>query len=691
MSDFKTRIDYSNNRQLKQFQLTNTILSGTTTFGVDDVYIPENITGNTINIDALQFIQTRGLLFPSPNPLPTITGTTNTVLARGTDGVVGEKTITDLDTVFQGTYSELTDLINTNSLIVGNTYILTDYKTIYQIENTNTSDIIELHTILGPSGDYAYFGSPGISSDSLKNGDVVEIVELPDGYGGGHYVGELITTYDFFNTSYIRFTPTTNEAGIVIKIKNQRYPQFTGDTTITDLSGNTVMQAGGVLNTEVHNDLPYMNMSAAENPSPKIEEIVLKAIEINKFSIEAQSLTFLGDTLLYYFEDNIIYDENNLQIGTRNGLIKKREAFDLNISVDKDWRTQRYRRWKVDNEIWSEYTLNKDLYKIGVENMCTTVNNTIGDGHKYIAPSIENNNFYLDFYLSGNTDPFLSGVTTAPTVGYGERASNDIASEYTKDIILPTSGLTEAKDFHIFPILNEEPTSFTPRFKVDSLTNTVCLTESQRYGNSSNYFVNAKGVLSNSTFMSGCYINSDGGTINKVTSIDSCSVNVGGLTSHISRLNIFSFGTIINNGYMANCMVGGSRNTGVNDYTDIAFDSGCSVYNSIFGSIRSDNMDYVGLKANKLLCKIRYGGNGKMSGNVYLTHLQTNPNTWGHDIHLQTWVDVNPVKGIYGYFYDVTGEITDKYVTNLYGNKNLIHQLTDELNVVQLITKSTLQ
>jgi len=86
MNDFKTRIDYSNNRQLKQFQLTNTILSGTTTFGVDDVYIPENATGYTVNLDALQYIQTRGLLLY--NEPEFFSGGTATVLARDTDGRV---------------------------------------------------------------------------------------------------------------------------------------------------------------------------------------------------------------------------------------------------------------------------------------------------------------------------------------------------------------------------------------------------------------------------------------------------------------------------------------------------------------------------------------------------------------------------------------------------------------------------
>lgn len=32
---FVTKVDYSDNRQVKQFQLTNTKLSGTTVFGVD--------------------------------------------------------------------------------------------------------------------------------------------------------------------------------------------------------------------------------------------------------------------------------------------------------------------------------------------------------------------------------------------------------------------------------------------------------------------------------------------------------------------------------------------------------------------------------------------------------------------------------------------------------------------------------
>jgi len=212
-----------------------------------------------------------------------------------------------------------------------------------------------------------------------------------------------------------------------------------------------------------------------------------------------------------------------------------------------------------------------------------------------------------------------------------------------------------------------------------------------RYGDSSNYVVDVEGSLINSTFMTGCSIYSNGGILDRVTSIDSCIMWVGGFSSSITQIDCFSFGGLNNNGVLRNCMFGGSRNTGVNDYMDISFDDSCSIYNSIFGAIRSDSTKYVNLKANKLLSKIRYGANGKISGNVYLTHLQTNSDTWGFEINLQTWVDKNPVKNLYGYHYDITGNINDKYVTNLYGTKDLIHELTDELNIVRLITKSTLQ
>lgn len=117
--NFKTKIDYSNNRQIKQFNLTNTQLSGTTTFGVSDVYIPLNFTGNTINIDALQYIRTRGLILA--NDLPTYTGNTFQILGRdGSSGVVVPITninANTLDNLDSSDFVRTTD--DVNELITG--------------------------------------------------------------------------------------------------------------------------------------------------------------------------------------------------------------------------------------------------------------------------------------------------------------------------------------------------------------------------------------------------------------------------------------------------------------------------------------------------------------------------------------------------------------------------------------------
>jgi hypothetical protein len=107
---FTTKIDYSNNRQIKQFQLTNTQLSGTTTFGVTDNLIPENVSGDTINIDALQYIRARGLILP--NALPNIvSGGTYQLLGR--DNITGK--IVEVDALSGGTTGGTTNDYTTSA------------------------------------------------------------------------------------------------------------------------------------------------------------------------------------------------------------------------------------------------------------------------------------------------------------------------------------------------------------------------------------------------------------------------------------------------------------------------------------------------------------------------------------------------------------------------------------------------
>jgi hypothetical protein len=798
---FVTKIDYSNNRQIRQFVLTNTALSGTTTFGVPFNDLPSGVNldtvvttsiltgitstfsgntsetqiafgdsrmgvgasgleiltsltsgttqvttgfegnstievdGNLVNlsytgcsfdftvtsmeevgfntwtgtayselvtflsggtldfterpiwVDVKGIIRTNKLIL---NNKPPKNNNISSVLGRQTDGDVVEVDLTQLDTVYQGTYAELQVLIDTNELIVGNKYILNDYKTIYQIGYSNTDDIIERHRINGNSGGYAFFSS-GISSSSLKNGDVVRIDSLPIGYSGTKFVGQAFTVSDFFNSSYILFSPQLNETGIVIRINNQRYPNVTSASTILDIYGNVIMKPGGVLNTSVHNDLVYMNMSAIENPSPKVEELILTAIGTNQFSIEAESLTYKGDRLLYYFDNKTIIDENGNVIGTRNGLVQKRDAFNLGISVNKDWRVQRYRRWKMEDVDWSGFTLQQDLYKVNNTNICTTVNNTIGDAHKYILISPYNKNFYIDFYSSAITNPFLSGTTSAPSVDAAQRLGNDLAPEYSKTITISLSGLTSAKDIHIFPILNEKPTSLVSSFKVPILSNSIFQTNSQRYGSSGSISVDMLGGIYNSSFMTGLTIvGAQSASLVEVRGIDACSLSISDDAS-ISKVNLLSFGNIEMGGIFYNTTFGSSR-SGTNDYTSMRFDGTTHVRNSIFGGIRTDYMKFEDLQCNKFLCMIWYGGANRISGNIYLTQLQTTANVWGADINLKTYVNRNPKTNRFGYYYSVVGEIlNDLYVDNYNGQRDLVHVSSDSLNVISWVTKAILQ
>jgi hypothetical protein len=109
---FITRPDYSNNRQIKQFELTSTQLSGTTVFGIDDAYIPEGLIDSTVNINALQNIQTIGLIFP--NSIPEFTGTTYQLLGR--DNTTGKMVeVTGLSGGTSGTTATGLELINEGS------------------------------------------------------------------------------------------------------------------------------------------------------------------------------------------------------------------------------------------------------------------------------------------------------------------------------------------------------------------------------------------------------------------------------------------------------------------------------------------------------------------------------------------------------------------------------------------------
>lgn len=804
--DFITKLDYSNNRQIKQFKLTDTILSGTTEFGVPfsaltsgvntDTVITTSVTsgitstfsgnstvtqitftdprmvvgssslepitnltsgttqlalgfegkdsvdidGNIVNLtytgstfdftitsiesdgfsgwtgtaysDSVIFLSGSSLDYAERTIWVDVRGITRTdklilgklpvkdnhltaVLGRQVNGDVVEVDLTQINTVYEGTYAELSALIADDALIVGNKYILTDYQTVYQIENTNTAPIIKYFTVNGNASGWSYF-DPGIPPDDLGLWDVVTISALPVGYTGGLYVGQTAQVVNWYNEGYMIFSPTLLVGGIEIKTNKQRWPQVTNNEVILDVYGNVIMKPLGVLNTEVHNDLPYMSMTGAQNPSPLVEQIVLTSIDINKFSIDAESLTYQGDRLEYYFEENEIYDENYTFITNRNGFITRRTNIILNISVDKDWRVQRYRRWLMEPDIWSGYTHQQDVYKISGRNVCTTVNTSIGNNHKYILLRPYSKAFYLDFSHGtstyGGLNPFISGTTYNPDVRASGKFDNDIAPEYAVNVMISYSGLTNAKDFLIFPIQSGVTNVLVTKFNVKNLSNSIFLTNSCRYGLSGDISVNSDGGIYDSSFMTGLNISAPvGGNLWDVTAIDTAHMTMSSTGVYMNKVHMFRFGEYNNNGSIFNTSFGASTD-GINDYCTYTFDGGCDIRNSVFGDIRGDNVLFNSVRANKLLYKFKMTGNNVITGNMYLTQIECGNDTWGSKLDINTWYNINPVKVTkYGYYYPITGGISGLYVNNILGKKNIVHELADSLNVIQLITKSTLQ
>jgi hypothetical protein len=176
--DFTTKLDSSDNRQIKQYQLTTTQYSGTTIFGRPDIYITE--TGDTINVIALQNIQTKGLIFPVTIP-DLVSGGTAQVLGRDTttgkvvaiSGGTGNGNFDD-DYLTGGTFNTATGdldlLMNSGSTVTVNL----DGR--YNLQNQQKV-IIADYTILSGDNNYLLV----LSGATQKNITVNDT--LPDNFG----------------------------------------------------------------------------------------------------------------------------------------------------------------------------------------------------------------------------------------------------------------------------------------------------------------------------------------------------------------------------------------------------------------------------------------------------------------------------------------------------------------------------
>jgi hypothetical protein len=809
---FRTKLDFSNNRQVKQFEKTQTVLSGGTSFGltfsaltsgpdpitsgetnnvsfiastfsgnsattvynwydpamslaepyfsaltpsisaitqsVDAVFTAETTTvidGNTVALSysGVGFditpiamydlgggaysgtVETADLNYYSATTLDytgrtiwvDVSGITRTERLIVTNEAQVGSVLTCIDNegmaewqapqgYFSGNYATLNTLVTNNELIPGNKYILTDYQTVYQINGSDSRNRIQEHEIIGSSGLYSQFNN--VPSNIAANGDTVVCVFAPS--GASVTTGSTFTIIDYFNFAYIRLSPTitgVNNIGVKLKFEKQRYFNVPSGATINDINGKPVFKSGGVLNTEVHDDSPYMSMTSGENPSPIVESLVLTALDNSSFSIFAESLTFAGDKLEYDFTDTEIYDDNippNL-IGTRNGNILKRENSDSSISANVDWRVQRYRRFQMDNNNWNNYLYNKlsggtsattasTIYNRGSVNYCTNNNPTITTNHRYVMYEPYYDNLYIDFAKTV-PDPFISGVTTgtAPVLQNGVRLPtvfNETA--YSVDVTLPLSGFTGTsliKDFNIIPIVNYEADTNVDGFVVNNLYNSVFLPYSQRYGNTFNLNVNSvNGTITNSTFMSLPNINNSS-IMDNIVGVDNVIIDN---RNQMYQLNLLANGDIKNNGVLRNCSFGlGYSGPGVNENFDYTISDDSIVVNSVFGANRLDSVLLNGLMMNSSLIIHRIMGACSMSGSMFLTRIKNSGDTYGVSYNLKSFSNRIPSKTDFGYIYDFNRTFNDETVYNDTQDKRLIYNVITTGLTFSAVTVSTAQ
>jgi hypothetical protein len=253
---FTTKIDYSNNRQIKQFQLTNTQLSGTTTFGVTDNLIPENVSGDTINIDALQYVRARGLILP--NTLPNIvSGGTYQLLGR--DNITGK--IVEVDGLSGGTSGGTT---NTDDYLTTHTFNTSTGLFESTLQSGSTASVnldgrysLTGHTHIGLSDDYitghTFNTSTGLFESTLQSGSTVS-VDLDGRYSlttHTHNLSNLNNDIGFITASFlgiqkIKVTLSASQIKNLGQASVQLIPAAGAGTVIKIISGVARINFGTV-------------------------------------------------------------------------------------------------------------------------------------------------------------------------------------------------------------------------------------------------------------------------------------------------------------------------------------------------------------------------------------------------------------------------------------------------------------
>jgi hypothetical protein len=624
---------------------------------------------------------------------------TDYILTSNNSGVASWTSSNFITNPISLTYSGLQNLVTTNALQLGRRYILTDYLHKYQVLGSDSGAITQYHTMIGSLYDeYCQFNNV---PSQVAIGSIVTVVSVP--IGATITVGTTYSVSLWFNTAYIKFSPTTSarvaNIGTVFSFQKQRYPNVPTDSIILDNNSKVVMKKGGVINIDVHDGTDYMSMSASQNTEVQTEQLVLTAISDSQFSVTAESLTYTGDTVEYLFDNSDILDEDGNSLGVqRSGFIIGRSNNNLDISMDKDWRNQRYRRYKIDSKNWADLTLSgssSTLYTLGGYNYGGVVNESLDDGHKYLLRYPYEIDMYLDFYCDSipvgtysytNTDTFKNGEGfglpdpnwITPVIGASYRLGNDIVNIYSRSITAngaTYSDLKYAFDYPIIPMNVYEPKSLVSKARIKSLTNTVFKDLNQNSGSSNNFDLDIN-TIENSTINTGNVMFSTEG-ISAIRILDNFNISNHG---EITNLFISYRGNLTNYGQLHNCRISGNKSVGsvglrlkINNST---------VYNSIFGFGRADSFWINNSIINRSMFLVRSAQIFSLSGHIYHTSLNAPVDIYStlfnfNNFNVQKQISSTQSKGFYGVKHTISSNINNIQIDNYNPKLELLSKSMD--------------
>ncbi|WP_431241137.1 hypothetical protein ACQ9BO_13500 [Flavobacterium sp. P21] len=362
--------------------------------------------------------------------------------------------------------TEVLNLVKDNKLIPGDYYLINDFQTIYTINGSDSTPPTYPRLITSYVSGYATLDAG--YDYVLIVGKQVKITKLPTGYSGSLQIGQTTTISEVASNYYFKFANgMQNLMGLEFSYTTPRYSNGIPDNlVVNDSNGKPVIRPGGVLNIEVHNNTPYMNMTATENLGVPMESIMLKAKSTNEFELEGKSVTYTDDVIEYQLPT-----DGDIAV---KGKILRRYNNALNIDIRDDWRVKRYRRWKIDSASILK-VLNQDQAVTsltgfnGVYQFTATKSSSATPDRFYIASDLDSKSITLDEFT---------------------RVTN---------FTLATLSYTSAKDYPIFSLDSSHNPVNVSRMKVSGyFGNTVIQRNLGELNFSTNIDVE---VLSNSTFV----------------------------------------------------------------------------------------------------------------------------------------------------------------------------------------------